>query len=152
MSMLDQIMDIIYTKTIREEEGATYGVEVSGNINNYPYGIFSLYVYFDTNPQLIDKMIGKVKQGLDDIVKNGPSEADLNKTKEYMLKNYGEAQRTNSHWLSAIDSYYTWGIDKQNGFDAKIKAITVNDIKEFTAKLLAQKNEIDVIMNGVEKK
>ena len=69
-----------------------------------------------------------------------------------MLKNYGEAQRSNSHWLNAIDAYYTWGIDRQNGFDAKIKAITVNDIKEFTAKLLAQKNEVDVIMKGIEKK
>ena len=25
-SMLDQIMDIVYTETIREEEGGTYGV------------------------------------------------------------------------------------------------------------------------------
>ena len=102
-----QIMDIIYTKTIREEEGATYGVEVSGNIGNYPYGNFTLYVYFDTNPQLTDKMIAKAKKGLEDILKNGPSEADLNKTKEYMLKNYGEAQRTNSYWLGAIDEYYS---------------------------------------------
>ena len=152
MSMLDQIMDIVYTKTIREDEGGTYGVDVRGSVDNYPYGSFSLYVMFDTDPKQIDKLLAKVKQGLDEIVKSGPAEESLNKVKEYMLKNYGEAQRSNSHWLNAIDAYYTWGIDRQNGFDAKIKAITVNDIKEFTAKLLAQKNEVDVIMKGIEKK
>jgi len=59
-----------------------------------------------------------------------------------MLKNYGEAQRSNSHWLNAIDAYYTWGIDRQNGFDAKIKAITVNDIKEFTQSFLLRRTKL----------
>jgi len=152
MSMLDQIMDIVYTKTIREEEGGTYGVSTNGSIDNYPYGNFSFNIYFDTDPKLIDKLLAKIKQGLDEIAAQGPSEENLNKVKEYMLKSYTEAQRSNRHWMNAIDNYYTWNIDGQNGYDAKIKAITTADIKNFAAKLFTQKNMVDVIMKGVEKK
>lgn len=152
MSMLDQIMDIVYTKTIREEEGGTYGVNVMGRVDNYPYGSFTFLIGFDTDPKLTDKLLGKVKDGLKDIAANGPSEENLNKIKEFMLKNYTEAQRNNSHWLKAINSYYAWNTDIQNGYDAKIKAITPADIKAFAGMLFAQKNEIDVIMKGVEKK
>jgi zinc protease len=152
ISMLSQIMDIVYTQSIREEEGGTYGVSTMGKIRNYPNNSFIFMIGFDTNPKLIDKLLAKVKSGLNQVAQIGPKEEDLNKVKEFMLKNYTEEQRDNSHWLNAIDEYYTWNIDSQNGYDAKVKAITVNDIKEFTAKMLAQKNIIDVIMNGVEKK
>ena len=152
MSILDQIMDIVYTKTIREDEGGTYGVSVSGRTSLYPYGSFTFLIGFDTDPKQIDKLLAKVKQGLDEISKDGPSAENLNKVKEYMLKSYAEAQRDNGHWLNAIDDYHTWGIDSQNGYDAKINAITSKDIKEFAAKLFAQKNEVDVIMKGIEKK
>jgi zinc protease len=152
MSMLGQIMDIVYTKTIREDEGGTYGVSVRGRLSKYPYGSYTFMIAFDTDPKLVDKLSAKAKAGLDEIIKNGPSAENLNKVKEFMLKNYTEAQRDNGHWLNAIDDYYTWNIDSQNGYDAKIKAITTNDIKEFAAKLFAQKNVVDVIMKGVEKK
>ena len=152
MSMLSQIMNIVFTKTIREDEGGTYGVSVRGRNSYYPYGTFSFMVGFDTDPKLIDKLLGKVKDGLKEVAQNGPSEENLNKVKEFMLKNYTENQRDNSHWLNAIDDYYTWNIDSQNGYDTKIKAVTTKDIKEFAAKMFAQKNEVDVIMKGVEKK
>ncbi|WP_320054501.1 insulinase family protein [uncultured Acetobacteroides sp.] len=152
MSILSQIMNIVYTKTIREDEGGTYGVQVGGNVSRYPYGSYTFRIRFDTDPKQVDRLSAKAKAGLDELIKDGPSAENLNKVKEYMLKNYTEAQRDNGHWLDAIDTYYTLGIDNQNGYDAKIKAITTNDIKEFAAKLFAQKNEVDVIMKGVEKK
>lgn len=152
MSMLDQILSIVYNKTIREDEGGTYGVSVSGRTDNYPVGSFTFLIGFDTDPKLIDKLSDKVRLGLTEMVKNGPSEADLSKAKEFMLKNYTEDQRDNSHWLSTINTYYTWNLDNQNGYDAKINAVTPADIKAFAANLFAQKNVVDVIIKGVEKK
>jgi len=152
MNILSQIMRIVFTKTIREDEGGTYGVRVGGNTDNYPTGNFTFRISFDTDPKLIDKLLGKVKQGMTEVATDGPSTENLNKVKEFMLKSYTEAQRNNSHWLSAIDDYYTWGLDSQNGYDAKIKAISTDDIKKFASMLLAQKNEVDVIMKGVANK
>lgn len=152
ISMLEQILDIVYIKTIREDEGGTYGVDCMARLDNYPQGNFTFYIGFDTDPKLIDKLQAKVKQGLDEIMKSGPSEENLGKVKEYMLKNYTEAQRINSHWLNAIEGFYNWGIDRQNGYDTKIKAITADDIKKFANSLFSQKNEVDVIMKGIPKK
>jgi len=50
MSMLQQIMDIVYTEKIREEEGGTYGVATSGSIARYPEGQTILQINFDTDP------------------------------------------------------------------------------------------------------
>jgi zinc protease len=152
MSILTQTMDILFNKTIREDEGGTYGVRIGGNTDNYPTDNFTFYISFDTDPKLIDKLLGKVKQGMTEVATDGPSTENLNKVKEFMLKSYTEAQRNNSHWLSAINSYYTWGLDSQNGYEAKIKAISTDDIKKFASMLLAQKNEVDVIMKGVANK
>ncbi|HBG57725.1 MAG TPA: peptidase M16, partial [Porphyromonadaceae bacterium] len=50
ISMLRQIMDIVYTEKIREEEGGTYGVSTSGSIARYPEGQTILQINFDTDP------------------------------------------------------------------------------------------------------
>lgn len=36
MSMLSQLLTMEYTETVREDEGASYGVGVSGDISLYP--------------------------------------------------------------------------------------------------------------------
>ena len=42
---------------------------------------------------------------LDNIAKAGPSEGDLNKVKEFMLKKHAEDLKENSYWLGSIDEY-----------------------------------------------
>lgn len=151
MRLLNQLLDIIYTEKIREQEGGTYGVGVRPNISNYPYGNFSLMIGFDTDPKLIEKLQSKVKEELANVAKNGVKEEDLAKTKEYLLKNYKEAQRDNGYWMSTIDTFYTEGTDNYTGYEAKVNAVTVNDIKALVSHILAQNNRTEVVMKGIEK-
>ena len=36
MSMLSQILNIMYTESVREKEGGTYGVSAFGSLTKYP--------------------------------------------------------------------------------------------------------------------
>jgi zinc protease len=151
MSILDQILDIVYVETIREEEGGTYGVAVQGSVSSYPKGNFTLMAYFDTNAEMRDKLIAKLHEELRKIAKEGPTEVNLNKVKEYMLKKHTEDLRDNNYWLGVLSDYSFYGINRMTGYEKTVSGVTTTDIQSFTNGLLKQNNNIEVVMNGVEK-
>ena len=151
MSILDQILDIIYVETIREEEGGTYGVGVYGSLSSYPKGNFSLIAYFDTNAEMRDRLVTVVHEQLQKIAKEGPSEVNLNKVKEYMLKKHTENLRDNGYWMGVLSDYSFRGINRLTNYEKIVSGITVKDIQAFTNALLSQNNNVEVVMTGVEK-
>ena len=51
MSMLSQILNIMYTESVREKKkGGTYGVSAFGSLTKYPKEKAVLQIYFDTDP------------------------------------------------------------------------------------------------------
>ncbi|MDR2474700.1 MAG: insulinase family protein, partial [Bacteroidales bacterium] len=79
ISILYQILRIVYTEKVREEEGGTYGVSVSGGLSVYPYPSFEFEIFFDTDPKLVDKLISVIYQEINEIQTNGPTETNLGK-------------------------------------------------------------------------
>ena len=58
MKALSDVMDIYYTRTIREEEGGTYGVGVMGQVSDKPKNAYLFLVAFDTNKEMYEKLMG----------------------------------------------------------------------------------------------
>jgi len=144
MSMLDQILDLIYTEKVREDEGDTYGVYVGGSLDKYPREEFLLQIMFDTDPARKDQLTDIILSEIDAMVANGPSETDLNKVKEYMQKKHMENLKENRFWLGLIDEYLFTGTDNLDGYDELVNSITTEDIRAFAARLFDQKNRIEV--------
>ncbi len=151
MSMLDQILDIVYTEKVREDQGGTYGVGVNGSVSNYPKNSFRLLIGFDTNEQKRDTLLDIVYKELKDIAQNGPSEVNFNKVKEFMLKKHKEDLRENSYWSGALYNAYMEKYDLHSQYEAIINNLSVDKIKQFAAFVLSQKNDVEVIMNGKKK-
>lgn len=128
---LSDLMDIYYTRTIREEEGGTYGVGVFGQLVNKPKDSFLFLVAFDTNLEMYEKLMGKVRAGLDDVAENGPSQEDLTKVVENLYKKRSENLEENSFWLNAISTYEEDGININDDFDAIVKSINAQTIADF---------------------
>lgn len=146
MSMLDQIMDIVYTEKIREEEGGTYGVSTSGSIARYPENQTTLQIFFDTDPAKAEKLNGIAKRELAEIAKNGPRAVDFNKVKEYMVKAYNEQSKENNYWLGVLNTKYFYNEDNHSDYLKTLNDITSNDIKNLVNNLLSQGNEATVVM------
>lgn len=147
-SMLDQIMDIVYTETIREEEGGTYGVGTSSNLSPITHTWMFLFG-FDTNPQDEKRLTDRAHAELLKVVNEGPREADFNKVKEYMIKQHAQNLRENSYWMNIIKSNVLDYGDNHTDFEKIINDITIDDMKKFTKKLFNGKNIIEVTMTGV---
>ena len=148
MSMFTQIMDMVYTESVREKEGGTYGVGVSGGINHYPKEEVRLQIAFDTDPERRARMAEVIKQGLDDFVQNGPNPEHLARVKEFMLKKYQENQKENAYWMNQLKEYYWSGIDGVKGYEQILNDITGKEIQKFVKKLIKQGNCIEVSING----
>lgn len=151
MSMLTQILDIVYTEKVREDQGGTYGVGVNGSVSNYPKEQFRLLIGFDTNEQKRDTLIDIVYKELKQIALNGPSEVNFNKVKEFMLKKHKEDLRENGYWSGILYNAYMEKQDLHSQYDTTINSLTPDKIKKFTAYILSQGNNVEVVMNGKKK-
>ncbi|KAA6340321.1 putative zinc protease, partial [termite gut metagenome] len=125
MSALDQILDIVYTEKVREEEGGTYSVSTSGDISKYPQIEFTFQIYFDTDPAKKDRLMNVIYAEIDTMTTEGPSETNLNKVKEYILKKHQEDLKENSYWESVIAEYVHTGLDRYTDYETIVNNMTV---------------------------
>jgi len=140
------ILELRYIERIREDEGGAYSVRVSFNSGKLPVPNFDFIVNFETDPVKADKLLGIVHTEVDKFLNNGPSDADLQKFKEYALKQRPEDMKENAWWNSQVQEYYVNKLDYLTGFEAKVKALTTKALQDFAKKALGQDNVVEVIM------
>ena len=150
--MLSQTMDMVYIETIREKEGATYGVSTTGMISRYPKDEAVFQIYFDTDPAKREKMEQLVMAELQKVAQEGPRPEHLAKVKEFLLKKHLENVKENGYWLNKLNEYYWYNTDMDSNYDKLLNEITVEDVKNFTKALLDQGNIIEVTMTAKEAK
>jgi zinc protease len=152
MSMLSQAMNMVYIETIREKEGASYGVSAGGQMNRYPKSEAIFQIFFDTDPAKREKMEQIVMAELQKVAQEGPNPEHLAKVKEFMLKKHLENVKENGYWLNLLNEYYFSNIDMNTNYEKLVNEMTAEDVKNFTKALLDQGNIIEVTMTAKEAK
>ena len=142
------VIDMIYTDTLREEEGGTYGAGVSTGMQKYPEERAVIQVYFDTNPESADKLRELAVKGINDLMTNGPTEEQMTRTVENFKKNIPESRITNGWWLSALQMYYNYdGLDYDKEYEAAVNEISAENIQAALKAVLDQDNFIEIMMS-----
>lgn len=145
-SLLSQILDLVYTETIREAEGGSYGVYAGVSLSDFPKGQTTLQVFFDTDPEKWKNMVRIVDEEIQRIATDGPKSEHLTKSRDNMLKRHNERLQENSYWLNVIDSYYFRGMDAYTNYKETLESITADDIKKFMSDFISQGNCVEVVM------
>ena len=140
------ILELRYIEKIREDEGGAYSVRVSFNTEKLPVPGYKFIVNFETDPVKADKLIGIVYSEIANFLKNGPSEADLQKYKEYALKQRPEDMKENAWWNTIMQEFYTNNLDYLSGYETRVKALDTRAVQDMAKKFLGQDNVIEVIM------
>ena len=138
------VLDMIYTKTIREEEGGTYGVGVAMVGQRSPEERALIQVYFDTNPEQAPKLRELAIKGLKELAENGPEADKFNMAIENFKKNLPESRISNSYWMSNISQFCDYGIDYDAEYEEAVNSITPDDVKAVLQAILAQDNLIEI--------
>lgn len=144
--MTCQALNLVYTEKVREQEGGTYGVNVTGNLSKYPEEIVGMQISFDTAPTKRDALMKIIYDELETMAKEGPTEDNLNKIKEFMLKKHAENIKENGYWLSWINEYLFTGVDLVKDYEKIVENFTAKDVAIFIRMLIDQKNHVEVTM------
>ena len=143
---LENILDMVYTETLREEEGGTYGAQAMSSCSNAPHAQGVLQVVFETNPDSADKLIAMAKDGLKQIAENGPEAEKFDRTVKNLEKKIPENRIANWYWMEQLMQANNYGVDYDGNIEAAVASLTPDDIKTLAARLLASGNFIEVIM------
>lgn len=143
IAVLADIFSERLREKIREELGASY----SPYAYNQPsraftgYGVLQAYVY--VAPEQATFVLDAVKEISRDIVKNGVSTEDLERSLKPILTSIKDYRRTNTYWLDRVmtDSLrHPQQLDWSRSFEADYASITIEDIQKVaTAYLVDEK-------------
>lgn len=148
LDMLSQLLRMAYTQKVREEKGGTYGVSVSGDFQRYPEPEALMKIEFRTDPTKYEELLPIIYAELDRMATEGPDQNDLSKVKEYEYKTYGQVEIMNNYWDYVMYAQLYDGIDVDTNYKERVKAVTVNDLRDLARQLLAAKHCIQVTMSS----
>ena len=144
------IIDMIYTKKIREQEGGTYGVGVNMAAQRLPEERAMIQVIFDTNTEKMDKLSGLAKELLFDLAENGPDQEYFNMAVENLKKNLPEVRIDNGYWMEALTHWYRFGTDSDAEYEAVLNSVTADDVKNAIKMILDQNNAMNITLTPQE--
>lgn len=138
MTMLKEILSIKLIEVIREKLSGVYSPQVILRQEHYPKPTFQLIVLFGCSPKSADKLTKAVLTEIGKFRKKGPTEIDLQKAKETLIRTRETDLEKNDFWLSKIESVY---YDKSDpalilNFKNRVEAVTTGDLKSQAAKYL----------------
>ncbi len=147
MNVLEGILDLRYTETVREDEGGTYGVGIGASFSKFPVEEASLHINFDCDPLKADHLKPIIYREIEKIIAEGPTEVDFDKTIKNILKDREQAREHNSFWMNSLFSYYDLGINFSDpaNYEDLLKSMTREDIQQFARNFIENTNKVEVV-------
>ena len=146
VDMLEQAMTMFYTESVREDNGGAYGVPVNSGISDYPEEIATVQIVLPTAPEKREAMTKIVYDGVRQMMEQGPTEENLGKIKEYMLRSHQENLKDNGYWMSSLVSKTRFDQEFVEGYEECVQSITVEDIKQMAQHIFGAGNRLVVGM------
>ncbi|MCK4880068.1 MAG: insulinase family protein, partial [Bacteroidales bacterium] len=145
--VIEGILDLRYVESIREEEGGTYGVRIRASMRKWPVEKATMQINFDCDPARATELKEKVYAELEKLASEGPSEEDLSKIVENILKERQENKEHNAYYLLTLYNYYLFGInfDDPANYEDIVKGLTTDDVKKVMHAFYDNPNIVDVV-------
>ena len=148
--MVGQILDMVYTKEIREEASAAYTVFVMSSMSRNDFeNEAQLLIYCPMKPEKGDTAITIMRDEVTALAKTCDADK-LQKVKEYMLKSHADQLKQNNYWMGSINNWRKWGVDFHTDYEKVVNAQTPESISAFVAEMLKAGNRAEIIMMPAE--
>ncbi|MBQ7180402.1 MAG: insulinase family protein [Bacteroidaceae bacterium] len=151
LSMLEQAMQMLYTETVREDEGGAYSVGVSASLRDYPEAQGIMQIVLPTAPEKRDRMMEVIYQGVKRMCEEGPSEDNLQKIRQYMLRSHSENLKNNGYWMNQLLVRTRYGEDNVTSYEREVERVTIADLKKLACRLFNSGNKLVVGMTSPQK-
>ena len=146
MSAMSYIMDMRYTKSLREEEGGTYGASTSASISHEPHQRGTFQISFQCKPSVADRLRELAAEDLQKLANEGPTAEEFDMTLKNLQKNIPERRIRNSYWQGALQSWYRYGLDTDKDYEAAVGRLTPAAIQAAARALTESGNFAEIVM------
>ena len=121
---------------------------IRASSSEFPAQEFAIDINFDCDPANADKLKAIVFEEIDNMVKEGPSQVNLDKAKENFLKNRENAMKENGFWLNTIvfDLKHNDNTLDTENYNEQVNAISVKKVQKLAKLLFSQENIIEIVM------
>ncbi|MCL1850463.1 MAG: insulinase family protein [Bacteroidetes bacterium] len=152
-SALNNIMNIKMTENIREKLGGTYGARFSLSPTKVPVEKINLTVSLGCQPERVNEMTTEIWRTIDEVIENGPTQLDLDKAKEQMIRFFEVGMKENNNWISWLKNYYDQGVEIStlDEYKDKVNALTVERIKKAAQYMKHDENVRTILMPEARK-
>ncbi|MBE6299061.1 MAG: insulinase family protein [Bacteroidales bacterium] len=147
LSIFEQIMDMVYTSTIREEEGGTYGVGTKAVVSLNNEWVFRFA--FDTNVESMERLKDRAIKEMFKVINEDIDNEKFERVKKYMLKKANDNVKRNSFWVSELNDKALFGSTDVLNYVEIIENITAGDVQKFVKKIFKKADKFEVMMVGV---
>jgi zinc protease len=149
---LDAVGRILSTRlleVIREDKSSVYSISARPSSSKYPEEEYSVGIYYGTSPDKLADLKEAVFAEIRDFIENGPSDEELAKAKEKLLREREISLRENNFWLSILsNTYYLKDGDFSSfgTFDEIVEGMTTESIQKAFKKYFDFDNYVSVAL------
>jgi zinc protease len=152
-AMLMNILSIKCRESMREDKGGVYGVSINGSAIKFPEPKFTITSSWGCNPDSIKMLSQTLLNEMGKIKKDGPTEVDLNKVKETLIRERETRLKENGFWISALQNHYLNGdrlltLEEYKNF---VNSFAARDIKAIANKYLNTQSYVEVMLTPAPK-
>ncbi len=138
LNALAAVLDTRLREVLREDMGAVYGVQVSGDIIRRPRERYNFNVGFGCAPEKVDELVQAVFAEIDAIQRNGVAESYLQQVRETERRQRELDLQDNQFWLGILELYYTEGLDPRDilRFDDLVQTVSSDRVRDTARRYL----------------
>ena len=135
LNLLKEIISIKLIEVIREKMSGVYSPQVILRLDHYPHADYQMIVLFGCAPTMKDKLTKAVLGEIAKLRKKGPTDVDLKKAQETLIRARETDLEKNEFWMNKIESVYYDNTDPSTimKFNDRVNAVKITDLKS-TAK------------------
>jgi len=145
LEIVQYILDMRYTASLREEEGGTYGSSTMAMLRRKPAGQAVVQTYFNCNPAMTDRLRELTLQGITELAEQGPTDDEMSQAVLNLRKNLPESRISNSYWANKLWDWIDYGEDSDALREAAIVLVSKEDVQNITRKILDSGNFIEIV-------
>jgi zinc protease len=152
-TMLMNILAIKCRELMREDQGGVYGVSFTGSTSKLPRSKYSIQSTWGCNPENIGKLSKTVLDEMKKIKMEGPTEIDLNKVKETLIRDRETRVKENGFWLTMLQNHFIFG-DKMYSLEEYktfVNSFSADGIKTIANKYLNTDSYVQVALTPAPK-
>jgi len=106
-------------RTLREELGGTYGVNVVTSYTKRPAGEYRLAINFSCDPARVESLVKSTFQVIDDFKRTGPGEGQVADARLGLMRDFETNSGRNSYLLNRMIFKYEYGEDVRDVFNMR---------------------------------